>query len=64
MAHKHRRKEKADGLEERAGERLGVLEVGGVKALGEPAVNRGEQLAGGGALALALPQARQAGGGA
>jgi hypothetical protein len=45
-------------------ERLGFLEVGGVKALGELAVNRGEQLAGCGALALALPQARQAGGGA
>ena len=45
-------------------ERLGFLEVGGVKALGEPAVDRRQQLAGFGALALALPQASQAGGGA
>src|SRR5262245_34825444 len=40
--------------------RLGLLQVGRVKALGEPAVDRGEQLTGLGALALLLPQARQA----
>ena len=34
-------------------QRLGLLEVGGVKALGEPAVDRGQQLAGLGSLALA-----------
>ena len=38
-------------------QRLGLLEVGGVKALGEPAVDRCQQLAGLGALALLLPQA-------
>src|SRR5262249_17267372 len=43
--------------------RLGLLEVGGVKALGEPAVDRGEQVIGCSPLALALPQAAQARGG-
>src|SRR5438093_5933726 len=38
----------------------GLLEVGSVKALGEPAVNGRQQLAGCGALALLLPQAAQA----
>src|SRR5262245_2648284 len=38
----------------------GVLEVGGVKALGEPAVDRCQQIAGLIALALALPQLPQA----
>src|SRR5262245_42497432 len=45
-------------------QRLGLLEVGGVKALGEPAVDRCEQIVGVGAPALLLPQARQAHGGA
>ena len=36
---------------------LGLLEVGGVKPLGEPAIDRREQLVGLGALALGLPQA-------
>jgi hypothetical protein len=45
-------------------QRLGVLEVGGVEALGEPAVDRCQQLVGFRALVLALPQARQAHGGA
>ena len=36
---------------------LGLLQVGGVKALGEPAVDRRQQLAGFGPLALLLPQA-------
>ena len=38
-------------------QRLRLLEVGGVKALGEPAVDRCQQLTGLGALALLLPQA-------
>jgi hypothetical protein len=41
-------------------QRLRLLEVGGVKALGEPAVDRGEELARFAALALLLPQAAQA----
>jgi hypothetical protein len=51
-------------LRQRVEQRLGLLEVGGVKALGEPAVDGRQQLMGLGALALLLPQARQAGGGA
>jgi hypothetical protein len=39
---------------------LGLLEVGGVKALGEPAVDRREQLARCVPLALLLPQSAQA----
>ena len=39
------------------------LEVGGVKPLGEPVVDLRQQFVGLGALALALPQARQAQGG-
>ena len=45
-------------------QRLGVLEVGGVEAFGEPAVDRREQVAGLGALALIAPQASEAGRGA
>ena len=45
-------------------QRLGLLEVGGVKALGEPAVDWGQQLASLRALALLLPQAAQTHGGA
>jgi hypothetical protein len=45
-------------------QRLGLLEVGGIKALGEPAVDGCQQLIGLCALALVLPQAGQAGGGA
>src|SRR5215831_8275915 len=41
-------------------QRLGLLQVGGVEALGEPAVDRGQELARFHALALLLPQARQA----
>src|SRR5215510_11484757 len=41
----------------------GLLQVGGVKAFGEPTVNRREQLVGLGALALLLPQPCQAHGG-
>ena len=37
-------------------QRLGLLQVGGVKALGEPAVALSEQLAGFLGLALPLPQ--------
>jgi hypothetical protein len=39
---------------------LSLLHVGGVKAFGEPAVDRRQELAGIGAPALALPQAAQA----
>src|SRR4030095_2561969 len=45
-------------------QRPGLLEVGGVKPLGEPAVDRGEQVIGCSALALALPEAAQTRGGA
>src|SRR5439155_19875190 len=45
-------------------QRLCVLEVARVEAFGEPGVDRGEEGAGSVALALALPQPRQAGGGA
>src|SRR6266446_406580 len=41
-----------------------LLEVSGVKPLGEPAVDRCEQVVGFGALALLLPEARQAHSGA
>jgi hypothetical protein len=39
---------------------FGLLEVGRVKALGEPALDRRQQLTGSGALAPALPQPRLA----
>jgi len=45
-------------------QRLRLLEVGGVKALGEPAVDRREELVSLIALALVLPRATQAQGGA
>src|SRR5215813_8793876 len=45
-------------------QRPGFLEVRGVKALGEPAVDRRQQLVGFRTLVLLLPQARQAHGGA
>src|ERR671918_1919043 len=45
-------------------QRLGVLQVGGVEALGEPAVDRREQVVGLGAPALVAPEPRQAGRGA
>ena len=51
-------------LRQRLQQGFGLLEVSGVKALGEPAVDRRQQLVGLGALALLLPQAGQAGGGA
>src|SRR5215831_2288167 len=44
-------------------QRLGLLQVSGVEALGEPAIDRGQQLAGLGTLALLLPEATQAHGG-
>jgi len=40
-------------------QRFGPLEIGGVKALGEPAVDRCEQLPRFSAFALLLPQATQ-----
>src|SRR4051794_41903624 len=43
---------------------LCVPQIGGVKALGEPAVDRCEQLVGCGTLALLLPQAGEGPGGA
>src|SRR6266540_6953361 len=45
-------------------QRPGLLQVGGVKALGEPAIDRCQQLAGFGALALAPPQPGEAHGSA
>src|SRR5215831_9078539 len=51
-------------LRQRIQQYLRRLQVSGVKALGEPAVDRCQQFVGFGALALALPQASQAGGGA
>ena len=51
-------------LRQRVQQCLGLLQVGGVKALGEPAVDRGQQLTRLAALALVLPQARQAHGSA
>src|SRR5215510_15341932 len=41
---------------------LSLLEIGGVKPLGEPRIHRGQQVVGGLALVLGLPQASQAGG--
>jgi hypothetical protein len=41
-------------------ERLRVLEIGGVTACGEPVVDRGQYLVGGGVLALVLPQPTEA----
>ena len=49
-----------EGLEEGCG----VQEVGGVKALGEPAVDRGQEVMRLGALPLLLPEPRQARGNA
>ena len=46
-------------LRQRFQQRLSFLEVGRVKALGEPVVDRRQQLVGCGALALALPQAQR-----
>ena len=51
-------------LREGIEERLGLLEIRSVEALGEPAVDPSEQLAGFRAFALVLPQAAQARGGA
>jgi len=45
-------------------QRLGLLEVGSVKAFSEPAVDRRQQLVGLSVLALLLPQATQARGSA
>src|SRR6266550_6441342 len=45
-------------------QRLCVLQVARVEAFGEPGVERGEEGAGRVVLALALPEPRQAGGGA
>src|SRR5215470_11128936 len=47
-------------LRQRRQQRLGLLEIGGIKALGEPAVDRQQQRVGFSALAMLLPQARQA----
>jgi hypothetical protein len=45
-------------------QRLGVLEVGGVEALGEPAVDRREQITGFGAAILVAAESGEAHGGA
>jgi hypothetical protein len=47
-------------LRQRRQQCLGLLQVGGVKALGEPAVERRQQVVGLGALALVLPESAQA----
>src|SRR5215831_5422543 len=44
-------------------QRPGLLEVNGVKALSQPAIDLGQELMGLGALTLLLPQAREARGG-
>ncbi len=44
-------------------QRLRLLQIGGVKPLGEPAVDRGEEVAGFGGLALGVPEAGEVGGG-
>jgi hypothetical protein len=48
---------------QRLQQRLGLLQIGGIEPLGEPAIDRGQQLVGLSPLALVLPQAAQAGGG-
>jgi len=45
-------------------QRLCLFEIGGGEALGEPAVDRREQVAGGGAATLVMPQLGKARGGA
>src|SRR5262245_32274235 len=50
-------------LEERVEQRLGLLQVRSLKALGEPAVDRCQQLASRHEPALLLPQASEAHGG-
>jgi hypothetical protein len=45
---------------QRIEQRLGVLQVGGVEALGEPTVERGQQLVCLGTPVLPLPQPTQA----
>jgi hypothetical protein len=45
-------------------ERLRLLEIGRIKAFGEPAVDRRQEVAGFGALALVAPEAGEAGRGA
>ena len=49
------------GLRQLVEQRLGVLEVGGVEALGEPAVDRGEEVVSLRAFALIGPQSGKAG---
>src|SRR6516165_1665504 len=51
-------------LRQRLQQRLGLLQVGGVKTLGEPAVDWGEQVIGFLAFALLLPESSQTGRGA
>ena len=51
-------------LRQRLQERLGILQVSGVKALRKPAVDRGQEFVGLGPPALLLPQAGEAHGGA
>src|SRR5262245_50426126 len=60
----HKRERTALSSRERLQQRLRLLEVGGVKALGEPAIDCRQQFVRLGALALLLPQAAQAHGGA
>ena len=50
-------------LRQRLQQCLGLLQVGRVKPLGEPAVDRGQELVGFRTLALALPETTEAHGG-
>ena len=51
-------------LRQRRQQRFGVLQVSRIEPLGEPPVDRGEEIAGLLALALVAPEAGEAGGGA
>ena len=50
-------------LRQRVQQGFGFLEVSGVKALGEPAIDRGENIVGFDALALITPKVSKSGGG-
>src|SRR5262249_53877457 len=58
--HEDPAKSESPGSGQLVEQRLRLHEVARVEALGEPAVNRGEEVACLGALALALPEPREA----
>ena len=62
--HVEAQRQTSDLLSQVVEQRLRVLQIARVEAFGEPGVERGEEGAGFIALALALPEPRQAGGGA